>query len=70
MSIESLNRAIDIAGSQKALGALIGKSQQTISYWVTELQKVPGEDVLLVENAVQGQVTRYELRPDLYPFEQ
>lgn len=30
---------------------------------------VPAERVIQVEQAVEGQVTRHELRPDIYPRE-
>lgn len=71
MSIEALKTAIRIAGSQEALGEMIGKDQTTISTWLLGKTKkgVPAEDALLIENAVNGAVTRHELRPDLYPVE-
>lgn len=63
-----LQRAIQDAGSQAALGEAIGKKQQHIQYWLS-VDKVPGEYVIAIEKAVNGKVTRHELRPDLYPVE-
>lgn len=67
MSIEALQKAIDIAGGQSALGRKIRRDQRTIWAWLNTTQKVPAEDVLAVENATEGKISRYELRPDIYP---
>lgn len=65
-----LVRAIEIAGSQAALGKLIGASQQRVWTWLHNLEgKVPAEFVLPIEAATDGAVSRHELRPDLYPRE-
>ncbi len=40
-------------------------TQGAISQWLHG--RVPAERVLHVERATHGRVTRYELRPDLYP---
>lgn len=70
MSIEALQTAIGIAGGQTALGRLIDEDQRTIWAWVHKTGKVPAEKVLMIEKAVEGQVTRHQLRPDIYPIEQ
>lgn len=67
---QALERAIKIAGGQTALGALIGAKQQTISFWLNESGRVGAEYALLIERALSGQVTRQQLRPDLYPPEE
>ena len=67
MSIKALEKAIDIAGGQSALGRLIDRDQKAIWAWINTTQKVPAEDVLKIEKAVDKQVTRHELRPDIYP---
>lgn len=69
MSIEALEKAVDLAGGQSALGRLIGKDQRTIWAWINTTQKVPAEDVLKIEEALEGKISRYELRPDVYPQE-
>jgi UDP-N-acetylglucosamine 1-carboxyvinyltransferase len=67
MSIQALQKAIEIAGGQSALGRLINRDQKAIWAWLNTTQKVPAEDVLNIEEATQGQVTRHDLRPDIYP---
>lgn len=65
--LSPLQRAIDTAGSQKALGGLIGASQQAISTWGSAIKGVPAEYVILIEKHTG--VSRHELRPDIYPVE-
>lgn len=70
MSIEALEKAVAIAGGQTALAKLIGRDQGTIWAWLNTTKRVPAEEVLPIEKATNGQITRYQLRPDLYPKEQ
>ena len=67
MSINALEKAIEIAGGQSALGRMIDRDQKAIWAWINTTQKVPAEDVLKIEEAVKGQVSRHDLRPDVYP---
>ncbi len=60
-----LDKAIKIAGGQSELARRIGKTQGHISSW-RRRGRVPPEVVLSIEAAVGGQVTRYELRHDIY----
>ena len=60
-----LQKAVDIIGSQTALARLLGVKQQHVYYWLKK--NVPANRVLQIERALHGRVTRYELRPDLYP---
>lgn len=59
----ALAEAIRLCGSQTELAARIGVTRMAISQWKT----VPPLRVLDVERATGGIVTRYELRPDIYP---
>jgi DNA-binding transcriptional regulator YdaS (Cro superfamily) len=59
-----IDEAIKAAGSQQALGKLLGISQAAVSEWRLR-GRIPAERVLRVE-AVTG-VSRYRLRPDIYP---
>lgn len=63
---EALKNAIATAGGPAALGRALGISSQAVSQW----ERAPAERVLEIERAVQGRVTRHELRPDLYPSEE
>lgn len=61
----ALQRAIDIAGgTQAALAAMLGFTQQAISEWVAA-GRVSRHGAMLVETATG--IPRHELRPDLYP---
>lgn len=42
-------------------------TQGAISQWLNK--RVPAEKVLLLEKATGGQVSRYDVRPDIYPRE-
>lgn len=63
---DALFLAIERAGGQAALGALIGLRQQSIHEW-TRRGRIPAGRVLDIER-VTG-VSRHDLRPDLYPRE-
>jgi pyruvate,orthophosphate dikinase len=59
----ALERAINTAGGTAALARTINVTPQAISQW----HRVPAERVIAVEGATNGEVTRSDLRPDLYP---
>ncbi|TWI69031.1 YdaS antitoxin of YdaST toxin-antitoxin system [Pseudoduganella lurida] len=58
-------KAIRIAGSQTALGNLLGLTPQAIQKWAAQ-GAVPGERCRDVESVLDGQVTRYELNPAVF----
>ncbi|HEX9463527.1 MAG TPA: molecular chaperone TorD family protein [Alphaproteobacteria bacterium] len=64
---EALTRAIEIVGGQTQLARLLGVKQANVWHWLKRAEHVPGEYVLAIENATGGQVSRRDLRPDLYP---
>ena len=59
----ALKKAIKAAGSPRLLGERLGISKQAVLKW----DEVPPLRVIPVEK-ITG-VSRYELRPDLYPPE-
>jgi DNA-binding transcriptional regulator YdaS (Cro superfamily) len=59
---EGLKKAIERAGSKRALAEKLGVKPQAVSQWK---ERVPPLQVLKIER-VTG-VPRHELRPDLYP---
>ncbi|EPI3542707.1 TPA: transcriptional regulator [Klebsiella pneumoniae] len=66
MNIETLQRAIALAGSTKKFAQLLGISEQAVGRWKNKYKgRVPAGRVLSVFQ-VTG-VTPHELRPDLYP---
>jgi TorA maturation chaperone TorD len=64
---EALTRAIEIVGGQTQLARLLGVKQANVWHWLKRAEHVPGEYVLAIEKATGGQVSRRDLRPDLYP---
>jgi DNA-binding transcriptional regulator YdaS (Cro superfamily) len=72
MGTTALKKAIDIANGQTALaeklteltGTRVGQSR--ISMWLHR-KRVPPEWVIPLELAVDGKVSRHDIRPDLYP---
>lgn len=70
MEQTALERAIAILGDQSKLAAAIGLKQGHVWHWLRKANKrVPAEHVIKIEEATGGQVTRHELRPDIYPDE-
>jgi DNA-binding transcriptional regulator YdaS (Cro superfamily) len=63
MHDEALTRAIRAVGGRAKLASSLGISREAVWQW----RRVPAERVLQVEMATDGQVTRHELRPDIYP---
>jgi TorA maturation chaperone TorD/DNA-binding transcriptional regulator YdaS (Cro superfamily) len=63
----ALSKAIEIVGGQTQLARLLGVKQANVWHWLNKAERVPGEYVLAIESATGGQVTRHDLRPDLYP---
>lgn len=61
-----LERSITICGTQSELARRIGGKVRTghIHYWLRN--KVPSERCIDIERATEGQVSRYELRPDVF----
>lgn len=79
---EALVRAVELAGGQtqfaeKLNGALElltpARSQaakpirqQNVDWWLRRTKKLPAELARAAEMAVEGRVTRYEFRPDVF----
>lgn len=59
----ALKKAIKIAGGFSALGRKLKIHRQAVSQW----KKAPAERVLSIEAAAGGEITRHDLRPDIYP---
>lgn len=67
MSTDALKRAVDLVGGQKPLADAIGTTQSQVWYWLTRSKKgVPGEFAPKIEAAVDGKITRHDLRPDVF----
>lgn len=68
MSTKSpLQRAVDIAGGQSALGSMINRAQGHVYYWLYRAKNgCPPNVAIEIEAALDGQITRYDLRPDIF----
>lgn len=67
--MKPIERAVEIAGGQSALARAIGGTvkQAHVWYWLNKDDAlVPAEHCLTIEQATGGQVTRHELRPDVF----
>lgn len=63
---EHVQRAVKIVGSQKALADKTGLSQQGISWLLKEARQISAEIAVAIDRATEGQVSKAELRPDLF----
>lgn len=66
MHQEALAEAVKIAGSQDKLAQAIGKTQQLVSLMLNGA-KIAAETAVAIEEATEGKVPRWKLRPDLFP---
>jgi len=71
--VTALRRAIEIAGSQSALAARLSRAmnrptlkQQTVSKWLRNETLIEAEYWPAFESATHRQVTRSDLRPDVF----
>jgi DNA-binding transcriptional regulator YdaS (Cro superfamily) len=60
----SLEHAIQTVGGHRALARKIGVTYQAIQKW--RAGRVPAERCAEIERATGGEVTRHDLRPDLF----
>jgi len=61
----ALESAVKALGTQEALAAALGIRSPSISEW-RKRGNVPVERCVAIEQATNGAVTRYELRPDIF----
>ena len=61
-----LQKAITIAGSQKKLAIACGISQTAIHKWLKRDAYIPLERAYQIDKATKGEVTKEQLRPDIY----
>ena len=61
-----LKRAISIVGSQQKLANAVGLSQQGISYLLHVAPRVTAEVAVAIEKVTGGEITKRQLRPDIF----
>lgn len=65
MDIPALDKAIAAFKTQDLFAAQLGMRSASISGW-RKRGKVPAERCVAIEQATKGEVTRYDLRPDIF----
>lgn len=63
-----IEKAVKIVGSQTALAKHFQIEPQAVQQWISS-GRVPTKRVLGIEQLTNGEVSRHELRPDIYPEE-
>ena len=75
-TMKALARAIEICGGQHALARAVNKrisaptnpiKQQNVWHWLNKSYFVPSEYCVAIEGATGDEVTREQLRPDVFP---
>lgn len=62
-----VQRAVDHLGSQNQLAEAMGCSQSKVSWLLVTAKQISAEDAVAIDRATGGEVTKTELRPDLWP---
>lgn len=67
---QAIRKAIDLVGGPTSMARALGVKQATVSNWLLSYRgQVSSRYAIAVEIATGGEVTRHQLRPDLYPEE-
>lgn len=65
--IKLIKKAIQICEGQEKMASDLGlRSQGSISQWVTGRRPLPPKHCIKIEQLTDGEVTRYQLRPDIF----
>lgn len=73
--VKALQRAVELAGGQtelaRRLTEVLDDPRKTVKQahvwnWLNRDKQTPAEYARLIEGIVEGQVTRYALRPDVF----
>lgn len=73
MSRAAIRKAVKLAGGQVALAKKVAEItgrpvvQSHVWNWMNRNERVAAEWVIPIETAVEGRVSRHDLRPDIYP---
>lgn len=67
MHQKPLQRAVEICQGQTALAQKIGTSQALVWFWLNRAKRIPPRAAIDIEAATDGQVTRHQLCPDVFP---
>lgn len=67
----AIEQAVDLFNTQADFATAISRpdrivKQAQVSHWYTKIKPVPAHHCIPIEEATNGQVTRYDLRPDIF----
>jgi DNA-binding transcriptional regulator YdaS (Cro superfamily) len=65
--MDLIKKSCDIVGGQSRLAEELGVTPGFVYQLVKGIKPLPARLALPIERATGGAVTRYELRPDIYP---
>lgn len=63
---QHIKTAVDIHGSQRALAEVLDVKPVQVFKWYHGVSAVPAGRCMAIEESVNGAVTRYDLRPDVF----
>ena len=66
--LSSARKAVSLAGGPSALSRQFGITPQAISRWLAR-DTVPANWVLSIEALLDGEISRHDLRPDVFGYE-
>lgn len=66
MDTSAIRRVVEIAGGQGSLAKAISVTQPLVWQWCNGKRPVAAHHCVAIETATGGQVTRYDLRPDVF----
>ena len=61
-----IEQAAALLGSKSELARQLGVRPQSVRKWV-RYDRIPAEQCIPIERVTHSRITRYQLRPDLYP---
>lgn len=61
-----IEKAVHVANGPSALAKALGIKPPSVVQWLKGVRPVPAGRCIAIEQATGGQVTRYELRPDVF----
>ena len=64
--METIQQAVDLAGSQSKLAEMLGITPQAVQIWCSNKRKVPVTRAIAIEKLFPGEITRAEIRPDIF----
>jgi len=63
--MKSIEKIVSEAGGASSVARACGVSPQAVQHWISS-NRVPANRVLVLEALIEGDVSRYELRPDVF----